>query len=253
MVAMAVLSLLTTAATPAADATPVAPVAAAVQPAPAQDVVQQLDEIVVHGKRLVKAINDAEDDFYQLFNQLNKDDRYDTSCVYLNANPDDRNSRIQTRVCMPGFVADAMADWAQWKIRCQPPLQGFDEFSCLDRNSDRRISWQEATARTELEADFQALDQDHDGFLSRQEFAAETSTSQPAYQPPPPQLVLMEGSKDWYAHMMQVINSDPRLQQKAGHLDDLYRELVAVQQQYGKARDDLPVKTVKPNLGPRIH
>lgn len=71
-----------------------------------------------------------------------------------------------------------------------------------------------------------------------------------------PQLVLMEGTQKWYDHSMKVINSDPRLQKMAGHLDDLYHELHAEQSRLTAARaaldaDAIPV-TAKPASGPRV-
>jgi len=265
------LCLATARATLAADAAPAAPanpVAAAPAPpaAPAQAQPaagaqsspaaseQELAEITVHGKRLQQAITDAEDNFYQLYNKVDKDDKYHTSCVYLTL---DRDTKIQRRVCIPGFVADAMADWAVWRARCQPPQPGYgyDEYDCLDTNKDNRLSLDEAAARPELESDFTTLDTDGDGYLSRQEFAAQTTSSLAVYQPPPPQLVLMEGSKDWYKHMMQVVNADPRLKEMAGHLDDLYHELAVVQQQYGNTAGEVkktqPAKVATSNMGPR--
>src|SRR5262245_12192161 len=44
--------------------------------------VQELDEIVVRGTALRDLIADAEDEFFQAFNKANKDDDFDTSCVY---------------------------------------------------------------------------------------------------------------------------------------------------------------------------
>lgn len=239
-----------------------APAAAAPAPAAAgapasTDPVQELDEIMVRGKRLLDLIADEEDDFYALFNKVNKDEKYDTSCVYLNTDPDSLASSIKSRVCIPGFVADAMADFQVWKMRCQPPYEGFDEFDCLDRNNDNRLSWDEAAARQELEADFTVMDQDQDGKVTRDEFSAgnQATGSPVVYQPPPPQLVLMEGTKAWYDHMMKVIREDPQLGEMAGKLDDLYRELAQVQSRYAEL-DPNANKAVQPvsnkrSTGPR--
>ncbi len=79
---------------------------------------EQLDEIQVQGKRLLAAIADAEDDFYQLYNKLNTNHDYDTNCVYLNLS-DDHDSRIKSRTCLPGFVADAMADQVYFSEECK--------------------------------------------------------------------------------------------------------------------------------------
>jgi len=237
---------------PASTLTP----AVATTPAPqAGEKLQELDEIVVRGKKLLNAIADAEDDFYKMYNLLNEDQKYATSCVYLNTDPEGPKSQLKSRVCVPGFVADAMADYAVWKARCQPPIQGRDEFDCLDRNQDNRLSWQEASAREELASDFTTLDADGSGYITREEFTAQTMGAPVVYQPPPPQLVLMEGSKAWYDHMMSVIRANPQLQDKAGHLDDLYRELVQVQNKYSDAVGDEAARKVaaKAVLGPRIH
>lgn len=191
------------------------------------EVLEELDEVTVHSKRLLERIAEAEDDFYDLFNKLNKDDRYDTTCSEMNVEPENPLTGHRQRICMPGFVKDAMADWAPFKARCQPPLVGFDEFDCLDRNRDGRISYAEASVRAELEAAFMTADEDRDNRLTRTEFPVDVSPPPALYQPPPPDLVLMEGTKGWYEHMMKMVRSDPTLQDKAGKLDELYLELQA--------------------------
>lgn len=217
----------------AATGTPPAPAAtagtAATSPADAQAPDLELDEVIVRGKQIERTIADAEDDFYAIYNRLNKNDDYDVNCAQVNIDPDNRGSRMTSRVCLPGFVANAVADWTAWKVRCQPPLEDFDEFSCLDRNDDERLSWQEASVRPELDARMFTLDADHNGYLTRDELPEEGMSGPPTFQPPPPELILMEGTEAWYAHMMSVIRSDPKLQEMAGELDELYRELRANQ------------------------
>jgi hypothetical protein len=212
---------------------------------------EELAEIEVRGKRLRDEIADAEDVFYQLFNQVNKDDDYDTRCVALAL---EKNSRITTRTCIPGFVADAIVDWQVFKSKCQPPYEGGDEFNCMDRNQDRRISMNEATARPELESQFMMFDTNKDSYITRDELIDAGGMPQGtiAYQPPPPQLVLMEGSTKWAAVMRKVIDSDPRLLEQAGKLDDLYAELARVSQKYVKVMaDGMPEPTKRRELGPR--
>lgn len=184
----------------------------------------ELDEILVHGKRLQERIIEAEDEFYKLFNQINKDDDYDTNCAMLNLSADS-GSRLNSRLCMPVFVANAIADYTVFRRQCQPPLDGFDEFSCLDRNDDERLNRQEASVRPSLDAQFMMLDADSNGYLSRDELPEEGMGGAPGYMPPPPELVLMEGTDKWYAHTMSVIRSDPRLQEMAGRLDELHLEM----------------------------
>jgi len=229
--------------------------ASTAQPA---EVVDELEEVVVHGRHLKDEILKAEDQYFSLFNDVNKDDRYDTHCVYLQMQTD---SRLQGRACIPGFVADAMADWAPYKARCQPPVEpGVDEFDCLDRSHDRRLSMQETEARSELAAVFIDLDKDGgpDGYLNRNEFDAscpdcsrEALPAAPAiYMPPTPDAVLMNGTKKWYDHMLQVSNSDPRLKQMADHLGELYQQLTAAQRRFDEL-DALAKPKGKRSLGPR--
>lgn len=102
-------------------------VAAAAEAAPAAaeppiTEIQDLEDILVRGKRLRDAIADAEDEFFALYNRINKDDDYSTSCVNLTLDPD---SRITSRMCIPGFMADALADQVYFQQQCQSP--GRDE------------------------------------------------------------------------------------------------------------------------------
>jgi hypothetical protein len=221
--------------------------------------INQLEEVVVRGKRLRDQIFDAEDEFYKIFNAVNKDDRYDTNCVALQL---DRESRMQSRACIPGFVADAMAEWAPYKARCQPPLEGGDEFSCLDRNKDRRLTRDEASARPELEAAFVDLDVDRgaDGYISLEEFNGSCQDCDPAkfpqpvaiYMPPTPDAILVAGTQKWYDHMKEVVDSDPRLYAMADHLGALYQELSSAQRRYDELDAEAKEKAVKRNTGPRV-
>lgn len=214
----------------------------------------ELDEVLVIGKRLEERIVEAENEFYLLFNQVNKDDKFDVNCAYLNIDPDNRLAGT-TQMCMPGFVADAIVDWTLFKMLCQPPLEGFDEFSCLDKNHDQRPSQREVAARPDLDMNMMVLDRDHNGYLTRNEFPAGTVGPTAPYQPPPPTLVVLEGTKPWYEHMMKVTHSDPRLLEMAGQIDDLHREYITLQRQEAEMRmleeAARPKKVVEHNRGPR--
>jgi hypothetical protein len=166
---------------------------------------EELDEILVRGRSLIREIADAEDGFFKLFNKLNQDDDYDTSCVYLAL---DASSQIKSRTCIPGFVADAMADQVYFAEQCKAPV---DE-------------------------------------------AGNPLSPPPCFTPPPPQLVLLERSDAYAAHLMKLIKGDPRLGDMAGRLDNLYTELNSVQRKYIKVRtDQMPEKTTRHELGPRVH
>jgi len=67
----------------------------------------EIDEIVVLGGRTLTKLRHeatvAEDRFYELYNELNEDDRYDIICKYRRP----VGTRIQVRECKPKFVRDA--------------------------------------------------------------------------------------------------------------------------------------------------
>jgi hypothetical protein len=67
----------------------------------------EIDEIVVLGGRTLTKLRDestvAEDRFFELYNDLNEDDRYDIICKHRRP----VGTRIQVRECKPKFVRDA--------------------------------------------------------------------------------------------------------------------------------------------------
>lgn len=211
-----------------------------------------LDEVLVHGKRLEQRIVEAEDEFYRLYNQVNEDDKYQVNCAYVKVDPDYAASRITRRICLPGFVADAVAEWTAFQMLCLPPLQeGFDEFDCLDKNNDHRLYPRELAARPDL----QQMALGGQGYITRSDwdaFSQSTLASQGAtalYMPPRPTLVLMEGTKAWYEHMLQVIRSDPRLSEMAGRLDDLHEEYMTLQAQEAQMRKQYYAEKVRRSGG----
>ena len=187
-----------------------------------------LDEVVVRGRRAAIAIADIEDEYYALYNKLNKDNNYDVHCIYVNTNPDNPGSAILSRLCLPEFLSDAMVQWAQG--RCDPM-----DYTSLDTNKDGVLSESEAAGNRELLYSFRDLDTNHDRRLTYTEFI-EYSGDQPVacYQPPPPELVLVGRTEKWYQQMMKVTASDPRLKAMADHLGDLYGQLRVLQKQAGK-------------------
>lgn len=66
------------------------------------DGIQELEEVRVHGKRIVDQIAAAEDRFFPLFNKLNKNHEYDIKCNDVRLNPE---SMIMSRICIPEFFS----------------------------------------------------------------------------------------------------------------------------------------------------
>jgi hypothetical protein len=152
---------------------------------------QELDEILVHGQRLARRIEDAEDEFYKLYNALTRDEDYRMYCGQRSL---EAGSRIMVRVCVPGFVANYLP----------PP----------------RISWGMCNGEFNVNGRIETPGPCIDG----------------GYEPPPASLVVMARSPELARHMTAVIRSDPRLQQKAAHLDDLYLELNTVKNRFAGFR-----------------
>jgi hypothetical protein len=77
--------------------------------------VTALDEVVVKGDRALSAariaIVAAEDRFYDRWNALNADRRFDIKCRM--ETPRDHHSRIAHRVCEPAFVEELMLERAR--------------------------------------------------------------------------------------------------------------------------------------------
>lgn len=227
--------------------------ASSVPPTQAEVPLMELDEVVAVGERLMTRIVRAEDEFYKLYNELNKDDRYDVSCPYLNLQSD-TGSRLNSRLCLPGFVADAIADYVAFQVNCEPTFANYDS------NRDGRVTRNEAMMNPDLDFQFDQLDRNGDGSLDQySEFRAFEDWARVnlnCYRPPPPELVLMEGTDAWYKHMMALTNSDPRLREMAGRLDEMHQELGVVQRRYrdiAMEADALKVNRT-PNLrstGPR--
>lgn len=100
---------------PTAAASSITQLAAATSALQVIEELEELDEVVVHGTRLQDRINQAEDRFFKLYNELNKDDDFNINCAYVALDPD---SRIQSRLCTPSFFVNAITETYQWAERC---------------------------------------------------------------------------------------------------------------------------------------
>lgn len=100
---------------------------------------EELEEALVSGRQLRQLradIVDAEDRFYALFNELNRNDDYDVHCT----RDAPTGTRISHRVCRPVFYARAQEDEARAFL---DEVQGFaaavvpsPQVVALERNAD---------------------------------------------------------------------------------------------------------------------
>jgi hypothetical protein len=168
-----------------------------------QKPVEEIDEIWVQGERLSKSIVDVEDDFFKLYNKVNKKQDYDIYCGYMSLN---RGSMIMTRVCMPAFVTYNM-----------PSVTGFA----------RSYSFASAGG---------SCGQVSDGTIYSSGGCTASYYSTPYVPPSPPTgLLLMERRADYAQNVLDVINSDQRLLQKYMHLIGLYEDMRQTQGRYRAA------------------
>lgn len=99
-----------------------AQIAVAEDPATAAIPESEVEEIVVVGQRTLSSLRAkvvaAEDHFYDVFNELNDDDRYDIHCE--NFAP--LGTRIKARRCVPRFVDDAQQEEALAFLEGRPVI-----------------------------------------------------------------------------------------------------------------------------------
>jgi hypothetical protein len=182
-------------------------------PAAAAPPLEQLDEIWVRGKRLAVAITDAENDVLALYNKLNKDYRYAVVCGYASIN----RSMILQRACMPNFVADA--------LDASYPVAAYDTGSCYGGGANYGQAYNYGTS-------------------------CQSAPAQVQWVTPPVEAIYLAHQKDYEAHVVSVVNSDMRLQQKYAHLVALREEMASTQQRFVQARK-AHNDAIKPAKGPR--
>ncbi len=96
---------------------------------------QELDEIMVRGTRVREAIATAEDEFFMLYNSLNKDDDYSASCVFIPLG----DTQIRSHICIPGFMADAMADQVYFADQCRAAARDLAAAPCYTPPSPQDV------------------------------------------------------------------------------------------------------------------
>lgn len=229
------LCIAATGAYAAADAPAAAQTAAPGAAAQPGEPLEQLREVWVRGKRLVTAIADAEDDFFKLYNQLNRNSDYDITCGSVSMRP---GSLIMVRTCMPQFIVDGLrAARAVYAPNYSPVFTG--STSCYGYMGGAYSGYN--------------VNGDQYQTITGGGYSCQPATA-PVFlyvAPPAPPVgsLLLERGPAYTANVLQVINSDERLRSKYDHLVGLYHELEATQQRFVKTRGNRA--TLKPNPGPR--
>ena len=156
----------------------------------------ELDEVMVQGERLYDRIVKAEDQFFKLYNELNKNNDFDTHCAFLTL---DTDSHIEQRVCMPSFYADAKAEQVRFNMACASQ-----------------------TAYTEPDPE--------------RNNEVEVLSRGVCYEPPNAELIFFAQREDYVKNVLKIIDSDPRLQKMAAELDAMHRERDSLSHRYDALR-----------------
>jgi hypothetical protein len=209
----AALSLVASGACMAADA--------AQQPV---EEIQELDEIWVRGQYLSRVIEDAEDDFFKRYNELNKDTNYDVFCGQMSLRS---GSMIMVRNCIPGFIVYSAYD----------PMTNSVRLGGLGQQCNGMYAWRDDT----------------NGSLYYENRCVGTSTR--SYVGPDPGLLAAARRPAYAANVFRVVGGDPRLLEMARNLGTLYDEMELTQHHYVKVKAESkpvrPTRTARPVVGPR--
>lgn len=199
--------------------------------APTQQV-DTLQEVWVRGKHLTQVIEDAEDEFFKIYNKKNKNSQYDIFCGTTTLT----SSMIMYRKCVPGFIVynsyNALTNTVQ--------LSGFSYgaqcgsmTTLFDTNGERYFM----------------------GGCASGSYSYAPSLG---YGAVPTNLLLMARGPDYVKNVNNVVSSDPALVQKANRLIELYNELEATQKHYvsikgtDQERRRLSGGPVRPYTSPRL-
>jgi hypothetical protein len=204
--------------------------ATAAAPAPASRV-EELGEIRVYGKRLAARIENAEDDFFKLYNKLNSNHDYDITCGDVALDP---WSMILTRVCVPEFVAASAMHTLSMPGYYEPappgPLCNSVQAMAGGTDASGHVYYQSATCTPLIPAIH------YSSTLSSNSFF--------------PVTVSEDFRKGYRDNVLAVMTGDPQLLAKGVDLALLYGEMESVQRGVAEARKSL--KKARPSRGPRI-
>jgi hypothetical protein len=178
---------------------------------------EQLAEIRVRGRSLARTIADAEDDFFALYNKLNKVEDFDVLCGHMSVS----GSLIMKRACVPAFLGSYAAN----PILRWPGMPT----GCGGWSRSGTVAYYEGNST-------QIVYEGTGSCFSPPAFSA------PSSFPVGPSIdaVAMNKRGAYVANVLKVINSDARLVAKVHHLDTLYQEMELTKSRFIKVRSVTP-------------
>jgi hypothetical protein len=243
---LATLLLATAGGLSAAADAPV-PVPAPVAPQQAEQQIETLDEIWVRGKHLSDVIENAEDEFFKLYNKLNKDSAYDVLCGQMSLN---KGSMIMVRRCMPGFIVSNYYDARSQTLNLG--VEGMGTYSGGRGCGGSMMSYRDTNGDPYYMSSCSYTGYTSYGGYSPGPYNV-SSFSAPGADRPPLELTLMERRPAYARNVVQVVKSDPRLLAMVKNLGSLYDEMELTQKNYirVKAVSQPARRSGKTGAGPR--
>jgi hypothetical protein len=189
------------------------------------DPLEELEVVWVHGKSLANRITDAEDEFFALYNKVNRNNKFDVRCGYMSLT---RDSMIMVRTCVPQFLANYSRGASGFTINTVPRFAstfgGYDGYGSSYGYSGRGYDIHGNNS----------YNYGSYGYVSGRNYA----------YAPPPDLMAMHYRQDYAKNVIDVIYSDPGLLEKAKGLAVLYKEMETMQGRYRELRK---ITRKKPN------
>lgn len=224
---------------------------AAADPSPAQGSadaadkpppLEELKEVWIRGKRLSNVIEDAEDDFFDLYNKLNRDNQYDVYCGSMALY---NSSMIMVRKCVPGFIAHTGDAFGRVRYT---QFGGAFYGSTGYYGGSRFGAWGAWPDSPYSDYGYNSF---YTGYGYGDAFAYAPSI--PVYAGPSSAELLMSKRPAYGANLLKVVNSDPQLLEMVRGLDVLYKEMDQVKGHYVQVKAEVRAsrKPAKPYLTPR--
>jgi hypothetical protein len=173
------------------------------------EVLEELDEIVSHGKRLELRLQEEEQRFYQIYNEVNDRQEFDVACDAVFKDRASYGSRIlgTRQGCLPLYVLAALRVEFSYQTRPSYPCSAISSvYSYTDVLERSESSLGQLYTRPDWS------------------FNCSNTSSYPVAIRPSAELVWMSRRSEFQANLARVIALDERLQALAGNLNRLAAE-----------------------------